>query len=215
MGEMIDQPIQTLVELVRQHRLDPWDVDLQRLTSLYIQLVGEMKEPDIRASGRVLLSAAILLRIKSSFSGNGNGGQEVAEDDLLEVMNVDFPDIGEVTLIQNTPRKLTLEDLLGALQEALSEIPQKKLPRSRRMERIVQLLNEYEVNIEKHIEELYGRISQIISSGGKPTLLSLAGERSRQAVAWTFLLLLFLSASGRIRLSQPEPFGEITVSLPG
>jgi chromatin segregation and condensation protein Rec8/ScpA/Scc1 (kleisin family) len=130
-------------------------------------------------------------------------------------MNVDFPDIGEVTLIQNTPRKLTLEDLLGALQEALSEIPQKKLPRSRRMERIVQLLNEYEVNIEKHIEELYGRISQIISSGGKPTLLSLAGERSRQAVAWTFLLLLFLSASGRIRLSQPEPFGEITVSLPG
>ncbi|MEM2875284.1 MAG: ScpA family protein [Candidatus Hadarchaeales archaeon] len=214
-GEMIDQPIQTLVELVRQHKVDPWDVDLQKIVSLYIQMIGEMREPDLRASGRALLSAAVLLRIKSAFSWNGNGGQEVTEQDLLEIMNVDFPDIGEVTIIQNTPRKLTLSDLLGALQEALSEMPQKRVTRSRRMEKIVQMLNEYEINIEKHIEEMYGRIRQVISSGGAPTLLSLAGERTRCAIARTFLLLLFLCASGRVRLSQPEPFGDIAVSLTG
>jgi len=213
---MIDQPIQTLVELVRQHKLDPWGIDLQKVVSLYMQLMSEMREPDLRASGRALLSAAILLRMKSAFSGNGNGDrQAVAEEELLELLNVDFPDIGEVTIIQNTPRKITLEDLLGALHEALAEIPEKKLPKSKRMEKIVRMLNEYEVNIEKHIEELYARISLAVSSGKTPTLLSLAGERTRQAVGWTFFLLLFLCAGGRIRLSQPEPFGDIVVSLPG
>ncbi|MEM2878830.1 MAG: ScpA family protein [Candidatus Hadarchaeales archaeon] len=210
---MIEQPVQTLLDLVRQHKLDPWDVDLQKLTSLYLRLVTEAPEPDLRASGRALLSASILLRIKSSFSGNGNGTQETAEDDLMELVNVDFPDIGEVTVIQNVPRKITLSDLLGALHEALSEIPEKKTVRSRGMERILKMLDEYEVRIEEHIEKMYERIINVISSGGVPTLMSLAGERTKRAVVRTLYLLLFLCAQGRIMLEQQEPFGDITVSL--
>jgi chromatin segregation and condensation protein Rec8/ScpA/Scc1 (kleisin family) len=214
MNTIIDQPMQTLLELVQQHRLDPWDVDIEKLAHLYLERIQQMKEPDLRALGRALLSASVLLRIKSSYATNGDGGGQAAEEGLEDILEIDFPDLGEITLIQNTPRKITLVDLLGALQEALSEIPAKKIPPSRKMEKIVQILNEYDVNIEKHMESLYRQILALASAGTTITLFTLLEERTRMAVARTLFLLLFLCAEGKVVLEQPDLFGDIFVSLP-
>lgn len=211
---LTDQPLQTLLELVQQHKLDPWDVDIEKLSHLYLKRVQEMREPDLRTSGRALLSASVLLRIKSTYALNGNSGRQAAEESLDEILDVDFPDLGEITLVQNTPRKITLVDLLGALQEALEEIPIKKIPHGPKMEKIIQLLNEYDVNIEKHIDGLYKRISSLMVSGTRVTLLGLVEEPTKLAVARTFLLLLFLCANGKIVLKQDELFSDIMVSLP-
>ncbi len=216
MTALTDQPLQILLELVQQHKLDPWDVDIEKLADVYLQRVREMRELDLRASGRALLSASVLLRIKSDYVLNGDGrGESVGEspDDLIDL---DFPDLdlGQITIIQHTPRKITLVDLLGALQDALAEIPAKKPLRSKKMERILQILSEYDVNIEKHIDELYKRISSLVASGEHITLLGLVEERTRLAVARTLLILLFLCADGKVALEQPEQFGDILVSLP-
>jgi chromatin segregation and condensation protein Rec8/ScpA/Scc1 (kleisin family) len=72
MVNFTDQPIQTLLELVQQHKLDPWDIDIEKLTYLYIQRVREIVEVDLRASGRVLLTSSVLLRIKSDHALNGH-----------------------------------------------------------------------------------------------------------------------------------------------
>jgi len=214
MTTLTDQPIQTLLELVQQHKLDPWDVDIEKLTHVYIQRIQEMRELDLRASGRALLSASVLLRIKSSYATNGNGGEQVAEDGLDDILDLDFPDLGEITLVQNTPRKITLSDLLGALQEALTEMPTRKVPQSKKMEKIIQMLSEYYVNIEKHLDALYKRISALAGAGTRVTLLTLVEERTRLAVARTLLLLLFLCADGKVVLEQPDLFTDILVSLP-
>jgi segregation and condensation protein A len=214
MTTLTDQPIQTLLELVQQHRLDPWDVDIEKLTHVYLERIQEMKELDLRASGRALLSASVLLRIKSSYAKNGNGDGQVTEEGLDDILEVDFPDLGEITLIQNTPRKITLSDLLGALQEALTEIPAKKTPQSKKMEKIIQMLSEYDVNIEKHLDALYRRISALVGAGTRVTLFTLIEERTRLAVARTLLLLLFLCANGKVVLEQPDLFSDIIVSLP-
>jgi segregation and condensation protein A len=213
MTTLTDQPIQTLLELVQQHKLDPWDVDIEKLTHVYIQRIQEMRELDLRASGRVLLSASVLLRIKSSYATNGNGGGQAAEEELDDILDMNFPDLGEITLIQNTPRKITLADLLGALQEALAEVPAKKMYQSKKMEKIIQILSEYDVNIEKHLDALYKRISALIGAGTKVTLFNLIEERTRLAVARTLLLLLFLCADGKVVLEQPDLFSDIIVSL--
>lgn len=213
MTALIDQPLQTLLELVQQHKLDPWDVDIEKLTHLYLKRVQGMQEPDLRTSGRALLSASVLLRIKSTYALNGNSGKQTAEESLDEILDVDFPDLGEITLVQNMPRKITLVDLLGALQEALEEVPIKKIPQSQKTEKIVQLLNEHDINIEKHIDGLYKRISSLVASGTRVTLLGLVEGPTKLAVARTFLLLLFLCANGKIVLKQDELFGDILVSL--
>lgn len=215
MTALTDQPIQTLLELVQQHRLDPWDIDIEKLAHVYLERVREMRVLDLRASGRALLSASVLLRIKSDYALNGNAKEQMIEEELDDLLDLNLPDLGEVTIIQHTPRKITLADILGALQEALAEIPPKKLPKSKKMEKIIQLLSEYEINIEKHLDALYKRISALAASGAHITLLTLATERTRLAVARTLLLLLFLCFGGKVVLEQPDPFGEIIVSLPG
>lgn len=214
MTALTDQPLQTLLELVQQHKLDPWDVDIEKLTHVYIRRIGEMQEFDLRASGRALLSASVLLRIKSSNVVNGNGNGQLVEEGLEEVFDVDLPDLGEITLVQNTPRKITLADLMEALQEALSEIPAKKIYQSKKMGKITQLLSEYDVNIEKYIDAMYKRVQSLVAPGAKITLFELLEERTRLALARTLLLLLFLCAEGKVVLEQPELFSDILVSLP-
>ena len=213
MTAITDQPIQTLLELVQQHKLDPWDIDIEKLAYLYIQRVRAIAELDLRASGRVLLSSSVLLRIKSDYTLNGRIklGAEEETDDLLDI---NLPDLGEITIIQSTPRKITLVELIGALKEAISEMPERKLPVSRKMEKVVQTLDEYELNIIKHMAILHKRILALVESGQSLSLFALIEERTRLALARMLLLLLYLSSEGKVVLEQLEMFGDIHVSLP-
>ena len=54
-----------LYDLIKSEKMDPWDVDLGQLTHRYIAKVKEMKEHDLKISGKVVLAAAMLLKIKS------------------------------------------------------------------------------------------------------------------------------------------------------
>jgi len=213
MAAIADQPFQILLGLVQEHKLDPWDVDIEKLAGVYLQRVREMQELDLRVSGRTLLSASVLLRMKSDFVLNGRGGSE-AEEGLEEVFDLDLPELGQVTIVQRSPRKITLLDLLGSLQEALKDIPAQKPLRRRKLEKIIQTLSEYQINIERYLEELYQRIKSLVASGQEVPLSALILERTRLAIARTLLLLLFLSIQGKVVLQQPEPFGEIFASMP-
>ncbi|HIJ18946.1 TPA: segregation/condensation protein A, partial [Candidatus Woesearchaeota archaeon] len=55
-----------LYDLVRKEGMDPWDVDISLIARRYIELIRKLKEHDFRLSGKVLLAAAILLKLKSS-----------------------------------------------------------------------------------------------------------------------------------------------------
>ncbi len=213
MTTIADQPFQILLGLVQEHKLDPWDVDIEKLAGVYLQRVQEMREFDLRVSGRTLLSASVLLRMKSDFVLNGRG-ESTAEAGLEEVLDIDLPELGQVTIVQRSPRKITLVDLMGALQEALKDIPMRKVPLRKKLEKIVRTLSEYNINIERYLEEMYQRIKNLAASGQEVPLSALVPERTKLAVARTLLLLLFLNIQGKVVLQQPEPFGEIFASVP-
>jgi len=212
MTTIADQPFQILLGLVQEHKLDPWDVDIEKIAGVYMQRVREMREFDLRVSGRTLLSASVLLRMKSDFVFNGKKKPD-AEEELKEMFDLDLPELGQITIIQRSPRKITLLDLMGALQDALKDTPTRKLVRRRKLEKIMQTLSEYHINIERYLEELYQRVKSLSASGQETSLSALVLERTRLAVARTLLLLLFLEIQGKIVLRQPEPFGEIFASL--
>ena len=207
---MADHPFQILLELVQARKLDPWDVDLERLARIYFRR-PELKEPDLRLAGRALLSASILLRIKSDWALNGYNGQEEPRE-LEELVDVALPELGPVALIRPALRQITLHDLLGALKDALKEIPSPK-PVSKRREKILRSLCDFRINIQKHLEELHRRIARLAERGEVITLEKLVHRPTKLAVARTLLLLLFLSNQRKVRLEQKEPFGEIYVSL--
>ena len=54
-----------IYELMKSEQMDPWDVDVSVLTRRYVHMLKKLKELDFRVSGKMVLAAAILLKIKS------------------------------------------------------------------------------------------------------------------------------------------------------
>lgn len=208
----LDQPFHILLELVQQHKLDPWDVDLEQLTQAFLQRIEEAK-PDLRSSGRAILSASILLRMKAERALN-HDGRAPTHEELEDIPLVDLPEIGPVMMIQHAARKITLAELLGALGEALREVPPPRLRLRRGIEAVVKPVSEFHINLERYLNDLYARVVEF-SRGGEVALTELITERTRLGVVRTLLLVLILSARGKLALRQEEPFGEVFVSPMG
>ena len=213
MTVVLDQPFQILLGLVQEHKIDPWDVDIEKLAEVFIKRIKEIEELDLRVSGRTVLSASVLLRMKSDYVLNENGNGNVAEEELQDVLDIGLPELGPVMLIHQSPRKITIADLLGALQEALQDEPNIKHPIRRGLEKIMRVLSEYDINIEKYLEKMYHRIIDLGKDGHNVTFSELITEKTRIAVARTLLLLLLLCGQRKVALSQDDLFGEIFVSL--
>jgi len=213
MTVVLDQPFQILLGLVQDHKIDPWDVDIGKLAEVFIKHIKEMEELDLRVSGRTVLSASVLLRMKSDYVLNENGNGNVAEEELQDVLDIGLPELGPVMLIHQSPRKITIAALLGALQEALQDEPNIKHPIRRGLEKIMRVLSEYDINIEKYLEKMYHRITELANDGHNVTFSELITEKTRIAVARTLLLLLLLCGQKKVALAQDDLFGEIFVSL--
>ncbi len=54
-----------IYDLINTEQLDPWDVDIVVLTNEYLKRIQQLEEMDFFISSKVLLAAALLLRIKS------------------------------------------------------------------------------------------------------------------------------------------------------
>jgi len=207
--ELNEQPINELVELVRNHKITPWEIDVEKLVALYSHKLREMEEYDIRIPARVLYSAATLLRIKSAYALNGHGNG-VESEDLEELLEIEIPDRGELTIEYFVPRKLTLDDLLGALRDAISDLPRKKVKTPKRPGRMtIDVRNDVDVKLEELMSEMFLKIKKSFDGGDKPSLFNLTDEQTKEKIVLNFILMLFLCTEGKIRLEQPEPFGDI------
>ncbi len=208
---VLDQPFQILLELVQTHKLDPWDVDIEKLTNILIQRIREMQKLDLRVSGRTLLSAAILLHMKSRHL-TGDGYSFEAKEEFDDGIDLDLPELGPLMIIQRCPRKITLEEIITTLQETLREIPTRKPKPRKKPEKIVHTLNEYQINIDEYLEKFYENIKKL-AANGPIGLIKLLSKRTRIELARTLLMALFLHTQGKINLQQDEPFSEIYISL--
>jgi len=214
-----------IYELVKSEQMDPWDIDVSILAQKYIGMLRTLKEHDFRVSGKVLLAAAILLKIKS----NKLVGEDLSELDRLligveeEIEELGFdetsqiPKLGEIpTLIPRTPqprkRKVSIFDLVEALERAL-EVKKRRLLNS------IPPLNleapKKKKDITEIIREVYGRIKSFFINAlkDKLTFSKLLPSESKEDKVHTFIPLLHLAQQNKIELVQDIPFGEIEVLL--
>src|SRR3989338_7586375 len=54
-----------IYDLINTEQLNPWDIDIMILTGKYLETLQKLEEADFFISSKVLLAAALLLRIKS------------------------------------------------------------------------------------------------------------------------------------------------------
>ncbi len=214
-----------IYELVKSEQMDPWDVDVSILTQKYIDMLRSLKEHDFRVSGKVLLAAAILLKLKS----NKLVGEDLSELDRLligveeEIEELGFDEASEIpkldeipALIPRTPqprkRKVSIFDLVEALERAL-EVKKRRLLHS------IPPLNleapKKKRDITQVIRDVYGRIKSFFFSAlkDKLTFSKLLPSESKEDKVYTFIPLLHLAQQNKIELIQDTPFGEIEVLL--
>ncbi|KXA90058.1 hypothetical protein AKJ57_04530 [candidate division MSBL1 archaeon SCGC-AAA259A05] len=213
MPVLFDQPFQILLNLAQEKKIDPWDVDVDKLADLYVEKIREMGKLDLRVSGRALFSASVLLRMKADNPPHNGHSEE--EDELLEELDFDLPELEPITMIRQNPHKITLSDLAGSLQEVLTKSPEKK-ERERKTKSVKNLMRElddYHLRIEKHIQEFHEKIALLASNGEKINFLELLPEKNKIEVVRNLLLALFLSTKGKISLYQEKHFDDIYIKL--
>ena len=214
-----------IFDLVKSEQMDPWDIDISTITHKYIEMLKTLKEHDFRVSGKVLLAAAILLKIKS----HKLVGEDLNELDRLligveeEMEELGFEESGKITklteiptLIPRTPqprkRKVSIYDLVEALERAL-EVKKRRLLHS------IPPMNleapKKKKDITEIIREVYFKIRSFFSGTLKETLTfrKLLPSESREDKVHTFIPLLHLAQQNKIELLQESPFGEIQIML--
>jgi len=222
-----------ILDLIKTEQMDPWDIDISLLSQKYLDMLKKLKDLDFRISGKIVLAAAILLRIKS----NKLVGEDITELDRLlagqdlEELQEDFYDelesefqagqagsivIDKPLLTPRTPqprkRKVSVYDLIDALQKAL-EVKKRRVMRSIPTAKVE--VPKKQVEITSIIREVYGKITNFFfkNNGKKLTFTKLIPSDSKEDKVLTFIPLLHLTNQRKIDLFQREHFGEIEIIL--
>ncbi len=214
-----------LYELVKKEQMNPWDINISLLAKKYIEMIKKLKELDFRISGKVLLAAAILLKIKSNRLLN----EDLSELDMLltqseEGLSEEL-DLGgneyygrseKHPLIPRTPqprkRKVSVFDLVNALEKAL-EVKKRRVLNSIPPMGIE--IPKKTRDITQVIREVYGRIISFFNRTrqDKITFSQLVPSQAKEDKIYTFIPLLHLTNQRRVDLEQKEHFGEIEIML--
>jgi len=211
----LEHPWNLLIDPSRVEE-DPWNVDIADLIMGFLEKMRELELINYWISGKALLSASIIHRIKSELLLKFSYGEE--ENSCgSDVVKVDIPPIPMPFRI--TSRKVTLSELLVALQQALiaeakrrTQVSIRKAPSEDQEDHnpeeiILESLHE-EYDVELKLESLYQRI--VSSSKNIITLSSLANG-DPESVIDVFLALLYLSFRGLVYIWQEKPGGEIYI----
>ena len=111
-GEQVDG-IEILVGMAKSGKIDPWNVDIVDVTDKYLAHLFQMKAQNLRLTGRTLLFAAILLRLKSNvLEGIDINQLEGVDDGFNELeMEDDYGDSWSEEEI-NTNNVISLDEVL-------------------------------------------------------------------------------------------------------
>jgi segregation and condensation protein A len=213
-----------LYELVKKEQMNPWDVNISLLTKKYLETIKKLKELDFRISGKVLLAAAILLKLKSNRLLNEDLSEldrllTESEEGLTDELDLEEPQRpGEEKhpLIPRTPqprkRKVSVFDLVKALEKAL-EVKQRRVMNS--IPPMDVKIPEKKRDITQVIREVYSKIISFfnINQQNKLTFSQLVPSQTKEDKIYTFIPLLHLTTQRKVDLEQKEHFGEIEIMI--
>lgn len=217
--DVLSEPVEILVNLAKNGDINPWDIDIVNVTDIFLERIEQMQMMDLRISGRTLLYAAILLRMKSTGiiqEQHEDDGFEAFEDEL-DFYDVDDYPVPKLPIRRQATRPVTLHELILELQKA-EKVETRRKDRSirRRLEERSAVTTDEVLGIA-HEEDILGRVKSLgeklrleLESQEFVKLSDLLGE-DRSENIMTYVSLLFLATEKKIWLAQKELFGELYV----
>ncbi|MDW7731873.1 MAG: ScpA family protein [Methanolobus sp.] len=217
--DVLNEPVEILMNLAKNGDINPWDIDIVNVTDMFLERIEQMQMTDLRISGRTLLYASILLRMKST--GMVQEEEEEGDLDMFED-EPDFYDVEEypvpkLPIRRRATRPVTLQELIMELQKAEKVETRRKDRRVRhRLEERSAVTTDDVLGIA-HEEDILGRVKALAERLRKDlvekefvVLSDLLGDNRSENIM-TYVSLLFLATDKKIWLAQKELFGELYV----
>lgn len=222
-------------ELVIQHHLDPWDLDLSKFAQMYLKEARD-RGVDIVTAGRIILMAWTVLKLQSDeiaqravirSQPEAAPGWEDLPDWQFSDEQMDYN--SRIAALPRAPidekirhkgdRRVTLMELIGALEEVHTESQQRLVLNEQKLAARLSLRRKmrgrlggmmHKDDVQAEMAETWARILDYPSM---PVPFSSLYEKDRMDLVQTFTAVLALVKGGRVTVSQTEfPRGEIWLS---
>ena len=222
--EVFEGPLDLLLYLIRKSEIDIYDIPVAVITTDYLAYLNRVQLQDLEQAGGFILMAATLMRIKSQMllprqielvEGEEDPRQELVRR-LLEYQQ--FKEIAEWLAEQGFEHRdifpssvptssddlgaesvhpVSLFDLLSAYKHVLEHVS----------DTVVHRIVEEEISIEACIELLLAELEL----SERLRFFGLVEGRGKITLVATFIGVLELLKSQRIRVQQAKPFDEIWI----
>jgi len=206
-----------IYHIVSYENLDPWDIDIVKLADSFMRYIRKLKMLDFRIPAKVILVAAILLKLKSdTLSPFKSEEVEYANEipfNEYEELREKLSQIKLSPSIQRrVKRKVTLEELVDALKKAMKVKKKKERLRKLLDKRIAEEIT-IEEDIESRIKKLLSKIDSLIAKlkSKKVGFRKLVDRWEREEIVRNFVPLLHLSSRGVVETEQKKLFDEIWI----
>jgi segregation and condensation protein A len=197
-------PYILLTDVLQLDKVDPWNVDVGKLVVGFLDEMKRLGDIDFRISGNALYSASVIFMRKT---------RELVELGLLPPE--DEEDDGELVIplirppFRLTNRRVTLEELLVAMDHVLSKGPRGRSTPARRKyslkaDPLTFQMNIDQANIEDTIADVYEDLHRIMKVGEVSKFIDVLMNNTRQEIVRVFFSLLFLFGRAYIDLWMDE-----------
>jgi len=210
---------QIIYEIVAWEGLNPWDLDVCKLSEGFLVYLRKMKEMDFRIPAKYIMVAAILLKMKSDYlrafkeQVTGEAEQQMQEE-FKEAVVTDGEQF-QINPLAIPPRREPVRGVvIGELVKALRKVMTAHERREFRSEKLRKDIDISGENINERIKQLYSRINSLLSKVRKKEVefSKLVGVWDRENVVNNFVPLVHLEQQKKVAARQEEMFEEIWVS---
>jgi len=203
-------PYIILFDLLRVHRLKPWDVNLNNILNSFLAQMNDRGYIDFPASGIALLSSSIIHRLKSEIILKMEEPPKPPQPRPQDYVPPALP-----MPIRFEYTSTSISEVLKALEQVLENERLTLLEKKPVLTppAILEHLDEFMMNIEERIEDFYANLIKKAKKGRSISFLSLAGKRPFLEIVRDFIMLLFLAIQGKITLQQDQEFGDIHIRV--
>lgn len=225
-----DGPLDLLWHLIKAHKMDIYDINIEKITKEYLSFINEHKELTIDGASEYLVMASELIHLKSKLLLNKNDEEEDAEYEINTEDDLRNRLIEYEKLKAAADRLVELEDkrkeVLTKLPSNLSEYADKSVKLSSDItledllkafegylnrKKLDEPVNKAVTKRELSVEDRCLSIKSYLHNRGKINFLDLFDEVDKPYVIVTFLGILNLVKSREAVISQEYNFGDIYI----
>jgi segregation and condensation protein A len=203
------QPWRVLTDILELQKISPWELDLAELVNGFIGRLLNAEHIDLRICGRALLSAAILLRLKSEYLLEF--GRE--EEEIIRVIEEDIflPPIRPP--FRRNIRPTSSAEFLEALRELVFP-PKKRRRRNIGVGNSSPTIPQFDgskIELTKSMKKLHAQLIEASLDSNPISFVDFVHGMSHIDIIRVFLSLLYLISEDKVSISQEKQFGDIMI----